>query len=184
MLAANARRACAPLCAPDHRTMPPAISILLPALDAVLAEPAEELMSPDASLTAPQPAGPQAFVERHAGEPAHAPEASLEELVPSDEPSAEEEARAVLENGVRAIAGEVRNSLDFHRSQEGGGDVLRVVLSGSALELRGFAEALQSSLGVDVHGESVGVADAGHLGGVSAHRLAVATGLSTTEVRA
>ena len=34
MLAANARRACAPLCAPDHRTMPPAISILLPALDA------------------------------------------------------------------------------------------------------------------------------------------------------
>ena len=151
---------------------------------AVLAEPAEELMSPDASLTAPQPAGPQAFVERHAGEPAHAPEASREELVPSDEPSAEEEARAVLENGVRAIAGEVRNSLDFHRSQEGGGDVLRVVLSGSALELRGFAEALQSSLGVDVHGESVGVADAGHLGGVSAHRLAVATGLSTTEVRA
>jgi len=151
---------------------------------AVLAEPAEELMPPDASLTAPQPAGPQAFVERHAGEPAHAPEASREELVPSDEPSAEEEARAVLENGVRAIAGEVRNSLDFHRSQEGGGDVLRVVLSGSALELRGFAEALQSSLGVDVHGESVGVADAGHLGGVSAHRLAVATGLSTTEVRA
>ena len=151
---------------------------------AVLAEPAEELMPPDASLTAPQPAGPQAFVERHAGEPAHAPEASPEELVPSDEPSAEEEARAVLENGVRAIAGEVRNSLDFHRSQEGGGDVLRVVLSGSALELRGFAEALQSSLGVDVHGESVGVADAGHLGGVSAHRLAVATGLSTTEVRA
>src|SRR3989442_8013797 len=39
-----------------------------------LAEPAEELMPPDASLTAPQPAGPQAFVERHAGEPAHAPE--------------------------------------------------------------------------------------------------------------
>jgi len=34
MLATNARRACAPLCAPDHRTMPPAISILLPAFNA------------------------------------------------------------------------------------------------------------------------------------------------------
>src|SRR2546425_104522 len=149
---------------------------------AVLAEPAEELMSPDASLTAPQPAGPQAFVERHAGEPAHAPEASREELVPSDEPSAEEEARAVLENGVRAIAGEVRNSLDFHRSQEGGGDALRVVLSGSALELRGFAEALQSSLGVDVHGATVALAEESLLEGVSARRLAVATGLSAHEV--
>ena len=31
--------------------------------------------------------------------------------------------RTVLENGIREIAGEVRNSLDFHRSQEGGGDL-------------------------------------------------------------
>ena len=58
--------------------------------------------------------------------------------------------RTVLENGIREIAGEVRNSLDFHRSQEGGGEVSLVVLSGAALDLPGFAEALQDQLGVPV----------------------------------
>jgi type IV pilus assembly protein PilM len=106
-----------------------------------------------------------------------------EDLTPPAEPSAAEAARTVLENGVRAIAGEVRNSLDFHRSQEGGADVGRIVLSGSALELPGFAQALEASLGVEVHGETVGVADASQLRGVSAHRLAVATGLACAEVR-
>src|SRR5262249_10244388 len=43
----------------------------------------------------------------------------------------------VLESGIREICGEVHNSLDFHRSQEGGGEVSRVVLSGSALDLPG-----------------------------------------------
>ena len=51
----------------------------------------------------------------------------------------------MLENGIREISGEVRNSLDFHRSQEGGGEVSHVVLSGAALDLPGFAEALQES---------------------------------------
>ncbi len=36
--------------------------------------------------------------------------------------------RTVLDNGIREIAGEVRNSLDFHRSQEGGGEVALIVL--------------------------------------------------------
>jgi type IV pilus assembly protein PilM len=115
-------------------------------------------------------------------EPAGQPEMFSEELVPVDGPSASEEARVVLENGVRAIASEVRNSLDFHRSQEGGADVARVVLSGAALELKGFAETLQSSLGVQVDPQTVGVADGGVLSGTSAHRLAVATGLSRAEV--
>ncbi len=60
------------------------------------------------------------------------------------------DARRVLENGVREISGEVRNSLDFHRSQEGGGEVSHVVLSGSALDLPGFAEALEAHLGLEV----------------------------------
>src|SRR5439155_4299162 len=51
-----------------------------------------------------------------------------EGLVPPDEAAEDADARAILEHGVRAISGEVRNSLDFHRSQEGGGDVTRVVL--------------------------------------------------------
>jgi type IV pilus assembly protein PilM len=95
--------------------------------------------------------------------------------------SPDADVRTVLENGIREIAGEVRNSLDFHRSQEGGGEVSLVVLSGSALDLPGFAEALQDQLGVQVERESVRL-DAQELGGVSAHRLAIAAGLAVEEV--
>jgi type IV pilus assembly protein PilM len=105
---------------------------------------------------------------------------------PSTRPSkgaaeAPADVRLVLENGIREIAGEVRNSLDFHRSQEGGGEVSLVVLSGSALDLPGFAEALQEQLGVQVERESVQL-DEQDLGGVSAHRLAIAAGLAVEEV--
>ena len=87
----------------------------------------------------------------------------------------------VLENGIRELSGEVRNSLDFHRSQDGGGDVSRVVLSGAAQDIPGFAEALQSSLGVEVQSQSVGLADERLAGTVSTHRLAIATGLAALE---
>ncbi len=87
----------------------------------------------------------------------------------------------VLENGIRELSGEVRNSLDFHRSQDGGGEVTQVVLSGAAQDIPGFAETLQSSLGVDVRSASVAFVG-GELGeGISPHRLAVATGLAATE---
>ena len=89
--------------------------------------------------------------------------------------------RTVLENGIREIAGEVRNSLDFHRSQDGGGEVSLVVLSGSALDQPGFAEALQEQLGVQVERESVRL-DGQDLGGISPHRLAIAAGLAVEEV--
>jgi type IV pilus assembly protein PilM len=89
--------------------------------------------------------------------------------------------REVLENGIREISGEVRNSLDFHRSQDGGGEVSHVVLSGAAEEIPGFAELLQQSLGVEVHGESIVLADSRLRASVSQHRLAIAAGLATTE---
>jgi type IV pilus assembly protein PilM len=94
------------------------------------------------------------------------------------------EVRMVLENGIREIVGEVRNSLDFHRSQEGGGEVQSVVLSGPALELNGFPEALEADLGIAVRREEVhfatgGDSDPAHP--ISAHRLAIATGLATEE---
>ena len=92
----------------------------------------------------------------------------------------EADVRTVLENGIREIAGEVRNSLDFHRSQEGGGEVARVVLSGAALDLPGFAEALQEQLGIEVERESVHL-DGQDLGGISPHRLAIAAGLAIEE---
>lgn len=94
------------------------------------------------------------------------------------------EVRAVLDNGIREITGEVRNSLDFHRSQEGGGEVALVVLSGAALDIPGFADALQAELGVTVTRETVGVAD-GALDGalVSPQRLAIAAGLAVEEAQ-
>lgn len=87
----------------------------------------------------------------------------------------------VLENGIRDIAGEVRNSLDFHRSQDGGGEVSHVVMSGCAQDIPGFAEALQAALGVEVRRGEVGVVSANVAETVSLHRLAVATGLSAAE---
>ena len=93
----------------------------------------------------------------------------------------DEDIRAVLENSVREIAGEVRNSMDFHRTQEQGGEVSHVALSGGVLDLPGFAEALQAALGTEVRKEVVGLVDAELEGKVSTHRLAVAAGLAATE---
>jgi type IV pilus assembly protein PilM len=107
-----------------------------------------------------------------------APQVPLGEQVP------DVEVRAVLGNGIREITGEVRNSLDFHRSQEGGGEVALVVLSGAALDIPGFAEALQAELGVPITRETVGVVD-GALDGasVSPQRLTIAAGLAVEEAQ-
>jgi len=103
------------------------------------------------------------------------------EMAPAPQgPSSDRDLWTVLENGIRDISGEVRNSLDFHRSQDGGGEVSHVVLSGSAQDIPGFAEALQSSLRVDVRCEELSL-DGGLSESVSPHRLAVATGLAAAE---
>jgi len=111
--------------------------------------------------------------------PTDAPPAPAFVPAPSSQ-TPDADVRTVLENGIREIAGEVRNSLDFHRSQEGGGEVARVVLSGAALDLPGFAEALQEQLGIQVERESVH-SDERQLDGISAHRLAIAAGLAVEE---
>ena len=126
-------------------------------------QPPAEAPEPDLAPPADAPPSPT---------PASAP------VLSSQTPDAD--VRTVLENGIREIAGEVRNSLDFHRSQEGGGEVARVVLSGAALDLSGFAEALQEQLGIQVERESVH-SDEQQLGGISAHRLAIAAGLAVEE---
>ena len=99
----------------------------------------------------------------------------------SEERSSDAEVRIAVENGIRDISGEVRNSLDFHRSQEGGGEVSHIVLSGSVQDIPGFAEGLQASLGVEVRSETVATLGPGIAAELSPHRLAVATGLATTE---
>ncbi len=99
---------------------------------------------------------------------------------PAPSVASETDVLMVLENGIREISGEVRNSLDFHRSQEGGGEVSHVVLSGAAQDIPGFAEALHSALGVEVRSAEVHLTD-GFAETVSPHRLAVATGLAAME---
>jgi type IV pilus assembly protein PilM len=103
-----------------------------------------------------------------------------EEAAP--QPPSDADVRSVLENGIHEIGGEVRNSIEFHGSRDGGGEVSHIALSGSALDIPGFAEALQVSVGLDVRGETVRLADESLSGTVSTHRLAVAAGLATTEV--
>jgi len=155
----------------------------------------EAIAAADLIVSAQAPAEP-ALPEQQAPEENAEEEQSAEDALTASEeladlaeqtPSSSEQVPdadvcAVLENGIREIAGEVRNSLDFHRSQEGGGEVALVVLSGAALDVPGFADALQSELGVQVTRETVGVAD-GALSGtpVSPQRLAVAAGLAIEE---
>jgi type IV pilus assembly protein PilM len=108
--------------------------------------------------------------------------AALEHAPAPPQPQgADAEVLEVLENGIREVSSEVRNSLDFHRSQDGGGDVSHIVLSGAAQDIPGFAAALELSLSVDVRSQAVGLADERLAGTVSTNRLAVAAGLAVTE---
>jgi type IV pilus assembly protein PilM len=160
---------------------------------------ARELLA-GADLTAPQPAAQEPVTAPPTPEDEHVgdgEQSAVEEQSDGDldsgvesvvaEPLAEQqepsdtELTSVLESGIREISGEVRNSLDFHRSQDGGGEVSHVVLSGAAQDIPGFAEALQASLGLEVRGETIGLCDEHVADGVSPHRLAVATGLATAE---
>jgi type IV pilus assembly protein PilM len=97
-------------------------------------------------------------------------------------PAGDAEVLGVVENGIRDVSGEVRNSLDFHRSQDGGGEVSHIVLSGSAQEIPGFTEALRASLGVEIRPTQVGLSNERIAETLSANRLAVATGLAVSEV--
>jgi type IV pilus assembly protein PilM len=119
-----------------------------------------------------------------AAEPPPAVRMEVQQEPPAPADASDQEVRMVLENGIREIVGEVRNSLDFHRSQEGGGEVRSVVLSGPALELRGFSEALEADLGMAVRREAVrfaGEETPSLAHPVSANHLAIATGLATEE---
>jgi type IV pilus assembly protein PilM len=145
-----------------------------------LGEPAQSEAAPKARDTghgvdAPAP-------DEDAAGDANAEDESDELLAHAPDAGSDPDVRMVLERGIHDVAGEVRNSLDFHRSQDGGGEVTRIVLSGSALDLPGFADALQSQLRVDVDPQTVSLADQSLAGNVSSHRLAVAAGLATTEI--
>jgi type IV pilus assembly protein PilM len=94
------------------------------------------------------------------------------------------EARSVLTDGVRRIGDEVRNSLDFHVMQDGSTPVERVVLTGPAIAIPGFAEHIGQQIGLSVDVGVVAEGKAGAFGGVDGGRLAIAAGLAVDEVPA
>jgi type IV pilus assembly protein PilM len=96
-------------------------------------------------------------------------------------PDHSETARAALSDGIRRIAAEVRNSLDFHMGSHGNGAVSRAVLTGPALDIHGFDVALGRELGLTLVRGAVEVADEKAAGHVPMSRLAVAAGLSVQE---
>lgn len=61
------------------------------------------------------------------------------------------EARSILDDGVRRIAGDVRNSVDFHHAQGAAKPVARCVLTGPAAAIPGFSAAFGVDLGLPVH---------------------------------
>ncbi len=92
-----------------------------------------------------------------------------------------EYARVALGDGVRRIAAEIRNSLDFHLGARGEGPVSRAILTGPALDLNGFDLALGREIGIPLVRGEVELASSAAAGHVPMSRLAVAAGLSVEE---
>lgn len=91
------------------------------------------------------------------------------------------EARSVLEDGVRRIGDDIRNSLDFFRAQSQAVSVQAAVLTGPGSSLPGFPARLASEIRVPVSVGIVKEAKPGALNGIDAGRLAVAAGLTIEE---
>ena len=92
------------------------------------------------------------------------------------------EARAVLTDGARRVGQEVRNSLDFHTGREGSTPLEQMVLTGPAVAIAGFAEEVATHVGLPFEIGLVDEASPGGFGNVDPGRLAVAAGLTVTEV--
>jgi type IV pilus assembly protein PilM len=109
-------------------------------------------------------------------------------LMPTDDIEGDSEivteARSVVTDGVRRIADEVRNSLDYYVMQEGAISVERAALTGPAVAIPGFSEQLGGSLSLPLEVRVVSEGRAGGLGGAQAGQLSVAAGLTVDEVPA
>jgi type IV pilus assembly protein PilM len=94
------------------------------------------------------------------------------------------EARNVLSEGVRRIADEVRNSLDFYTMQEGATAVERAVLTGPAVSIPGFTDHLGEELSLPLEAGLATEGRPGGLNGFDPGQLAVAAGLTLDETTA
>jgi type IV pilus assembly protein PilM len=100
------------------------------------------------------------------------------------EPDVIRDARAILVEGTRRLATEVRASLEFHQTQAASGDeIARAVLTGVAASVPGFAEALSAELGMPVETRHVG-ASARLTAGTDLGGMTVAAGLAVEAVSA
>ena len=90
------------------------------------------------------------------------------------------DARAVLTDGARRVASDVRASLDFHHTQKPGLPMVeRVLLTGPAVAVPGFSELLERELGLPVEPRLThGSPD------VALERLGIAAGLAVEEIAA
>jgi type IV pilus assembly protein PilM len=87
-------------------------------------------------------------------------------------------ARAVLEEGVHQLADTVRNSLNFYRMQESAEQVEHGVVTGAAVAIPGFVEALAEQLRLPLEAAVVATDDEE----ADAGRLTVAAGLAVEEI--
>ena len=85
-------------------------------------------------------------------------------------------ARQVLEEGVHQLADTIRNSLNFYRMQPNSEAVDRAVVTGPAVMVPGFAEALSAQLRMPVEQATVPLHSDAE--GVDASHLSVAAGLA------
>jgi type IV pilus assembly protein PilM len=92
------------------------------------------------------------------------------------------EARTVLTDAVRRIGAEIRNTLDYHRMQEGATPVDQVVLTGPGAAITGFADQLAEQIAAPVELGVIPEAAAGRLPDRDGSRYAVAAGLTVEEV--
>jgi Tfp pilus assembly PilM family ATPase len=126
-----------------------------------------------ASIVGPRPVGEPAAGELILPGPSESPDVAAAEHA--------EFARTALSDGIRRIAAEVRNSLDFHLGAHGETPIARTVLTGPALDLAGFDQALGRELGMPLTRAEVALATPSASGHVPMSRLAVAAGLSVAE---
>jgi len=127
--------------------------------------------------------GPRPLVSVADSDPAPVSAPTPEEPTENEANDAEHEeyARIALGDGVRRIAAEIRNSLDFHLGARGEGPVSRAILTGPALDLNGFDLALGREIGIPLVRGEVELASSAAGGHVPMSRLAVAAGLSVEE---
>ena len=87
-------------------------------------------------------------------------------------------ARAALEEGVHQLADTIRNSLNFYRMQESAEPVETGVLTGPAVAITGFVEALSEQLRLPLESAVIGSQDEN----ADLGRLTVAAGLAVEDI--